>query len=229
MGNKPFVIIAMDGGAASGKSTTSRALAKRFHLMHVDTGGYYRALTWYLLQNNVDLSLGNKVTAFFDGMELGTSIEGETAHISFNGEVVPDSVLRTPEVNARVSTVAAIPRIRQYLFDFQREQKHIAREAGFNGLVMEGRDIGTAIFPEADFRFFLEADIETRVQRRAAEGKVDHIVKRDHVDSTRAASPTNCPEGAIRIDTSHLGFEEVVDKVCEIINGALCPAGESRS
>lgn len=218
MSDKSFLLIAMDGGAASGKSTTSRELAKRYHLMHVDTGSHYRALTWYLLRKGVDIFQEKRVPAHLAELELGVQVDGSLARMTIDNEIVPEADLRSQEVNANVSTVAAIGGVRQFLFDYQLSLRHEAKEFGFEGLVMEGRDIGTVIFPEADFRFFLEADTVTRMQRRAAEGLIDAIDKRDAIDSSRKASPMVCSEGAIKVDTSHMPLEEVLQLVCGLID-----------
>ncbi len=207
-----FKIIAMDGGAAVGKSSTSRALAERLNLMHVDTGAHYRTLTAALLKAGVtpeDASVAKRLSA----MQLQTTLDGRSAHLSVNGEVPADADIRSPEVNASVSKFAAIPAIRQALFDYQRGQAEVARTEGFAGLIMEGRDIGSVIFPDADHRFFLEADEATRTARRAKEGQTDSIADRDKLDTSRKNAPLICPEGATRVDTGPRTLEEVVDHI----------------
>lgn len=212
-----FVIIAVDGGAASGKSSTSRAVAERLDLMHVDTGSHYRAVTFALLNEGVPPADEAAVAERLQHLPLDTRLEGRTARIALDGKVPGQDELRSEAVNAQVSPYSAIPAVRRFLFDYQRGQADIAREHGFAGLIMEGRDIGSIIFPDADLRIFLEADPDTRAQRRAAEGQTDSITARDQFDTSRKAAPLICPEGALRIDNSQLSLEEVVGMIVSII------------
>jgi cytidylate kinase len=128
--------------------------------------------------------------------------------------------LRTPEVNAAVSSVAAMPAVRAFLLGHQRAQAVAARAGGFAGVVMEGRDIGSVVMPDAEVRIFLEADAAARERRRAAEGMKDPIDRRDRMDSTRSASPMVCPEGAVRIDNTALSLDEVVARVEALVVAA---------
>ncbi len=217
----PFIIVAIDGGAAAGKSTTARALSARFNLLHVDTGSYYRAVTAELLRLGLKTTEVEKAAAQVSQLSLGTQVDGRRASIEVAGRVVPESELRGPEVNAAVSHFAAIPEVRAALLHYQRDQARVAREQGFAGLVMEGRDIGSVIFPDADFRFFLHADPEERARRRAAEGQQDSILERDRLDSTRKASPLACPPGAVDIDSTHLGLDDVVERVAAPVAARL--------
>lgn len=217
----PFIIVAIDGGAAAGKSTTARALSARFNLLHVDTGSYYRAVTAELLRLGLKTTEVEKAAAQVAQLSLGTQVDGRRASIEVAGRVVPESELRGPEVNAAVSHFAAIPEVRAALLHYQRDQARVAREQGFAGLVMEGRDIGSVIFPDADFRFFLHADPEERARRRAAEGQQDSILERDRLDSTRKASPLACPPGAVDIDSTHLGLDDVVERVAAPVAARL--------
>ncbi len=209
----PFLIVAIDGGAAAGKSTTARALSARFNFLHIDTGSYYRAVTAELLRGGLDPTDTDGASRAAASLVLGTRVDGRRAQIEIGGRTVPESELRGPAVNAAVSHFAAIPAVRAALLAYQRDQTRIAREHGFAGLVMEGRDIGTVIFPDADFRFFLHADPEERARRRAAEGQQDSIAERDRLDSSRKAAPLLCPPGAIDIDSTHLSLDEVVARV----------------
>jgi cytidylate kinase len=219
---KPFSVIAMDGGAAVGKSSTARAVAERLNLMHVDTGAHYRTLTAALLHAGVSPDDGDLVDRL-NTMRLGTQCEGRSARLSVDGETPADASLRSPQVNAAVSSFAAVPAVRQALFDYQRAQAEVAREAGFSGLIMEGRDIGSVIFPNAPYRFFLEADEATRSARRAKEGQTDSIADRDKQDMGRKTAPLVCPEGATRIDTSTRSLHEVVDHVIALIHAGQAP------
>jgi cytidylate kinase len=209
----PFLIIAIDGGAAAGKSTTARALSARFNFLHIDTGSHYRALTAELLRLGIAPTDPASVEGALGGLALGTRVEGRRAAIEIAGRLVPEAELRGPAVNGAVSHFAALPAVRSALLSYQRDQARIARVNGFSGLVMEGRDIGTVIFPDADFRFFLHADPEERARRRAAEGQEDSIVERDRLDSSRKTAPLLCPPGATDIDSTFLSLEEVVARV----------------
>jgi cytidylate kinase len=217
----PFLIIAIDGGAAAGKSTTARALSERFHFLHVDTGSYYRALTAELLRAGLAPADLPAVETALATLALGTRVEGRRALMEVAGRVVPEAELRSPAVNAHVSHFAALPSVRAALLAYQREQAAVARRHGFAGLVMEGRDIGTIIFPDADFRFFLHADPAERARRRAAEGQQDSIVERDRLDSSRKAAPLACPVGATDIDSTFLDLETVVEAVAAPIAARL--------
>lgn len=214
---QPFIRVAVDGGAASGKSSTSRVVAAEHGLLHVDTGAHYRAVTRALLDANASPSDSTSVVRALGGLKLGTQIVGHAGLLTLSASVPPDASLRTTEVNTAVSLFAALPAVRAFLFDYQRAQVEVAREAGFAGIIMEGRDIGSVILPDAEVRIFLEADAEARSARRAAEGQSDAIALRDRQDTTRAAAPMVCPVGATRIDNTQLGLAEVVAKVGEII------------
>jgi cytidylate kinase len=216
----PFLIVAIDGGAASGKSTASRILADRFNLLHVDTGSYYRALTAELLRRGVAATDVPAVKAALAGLRLGTRLEGRSARLEIAGGVAGDEI-RGRDVNDHVSHFAAIPELRAALLTYQRGQADFARTHGFLGLVMEGRDIGSVIFPNADFRFFLHADPAERARRRAGEGRQDSIAERDRLDSSRKTSPLTCPPGAVSIDTTHLTIAEVVERMAGPIAAQL--------
>ncbi len=216
----PFIIVAIDGGAASGKSTSSKVLADRFNLLHVDTGSYYRAITAEMLRRGVSASDLPAVKAALAGLKLDTRVEGRSAQLEIVGRVAGDEI-RSREVNDHVSHYAAIPELRAALLAYQRGQADVARAHGFGGVVMEGRDIGSAIFPQADFRFFLFADPNERARRREKEGRQDSVTERDRIDSSRKASPLTCPPGAIAIDTTHLTLDQVVGLMAEPIAAKL--------
>lgn len=215
-----FKIITIDGGAAVGKSSTARGLAQRLDLMHVDTGAHYRTLTYALLAAGADPEEPETATQTLDQLQLDTTLEGRSAKLSIDGSVPADSEIRSPEVNAAVSKFAALPAVRALLFDYQRDQARIAREAGYAGLIMEGRDIGSVIFPDADRRFFLHADEATRAARRAQEGQTDSIVDRDRMDSSRKNAPLVCPHGATQVDTAPRSLNEVIDHITQQIQSS---------
>lgn len=216
-----FIIIAIDGGAASGKSTTSKVLAERFNLLHVDTGSFYRAITAEFLRRGVAATDLPAVQAAAAELRFGTQLLGRSAQMEIDGRVVPDAEIRSRKVNEHVSHFAAIPEVRTALLAYQRGQAAEARARGFCGLVMEGRDIGSVIFPDADFRFFLHAHPDERARRRASEGQHDSIAERDRIDSSRKTAPLACPPGAISIDTTHLALPQVVDAMAAPIAAQL--------
>jgi len=215
-----FIIVAIDGGAASGKSSTAGALSERFNLLHVDTGSFYRAVTAELLRRGVSPADPPAVTAALATLELGTRVTGRRAEMEIAGRVAGDEI-RGKEVNDHVSLFSAIPGLRQALLDYQRGQTGVARHHGFRGLVMEGRDIGSVIFPKADFRVFLHADPAERARRRVAQGQQDTIHERDRIDSSRKAAPLTCPPGATAIDSTHLTQDEVVARLAAPIAARL--------
>ena len=215
-----FIIVAIDGGAAAGKSSTSDALSERFHLLHVDTGSFYRAVTAELLHRGVGPANLPAVRAALDGLRLGTRVTGLRAEIEIDGHTVGEEI-RSKAVNENVSLFSAIPELRLALLDYQRGQAEVARRHGFRGLVMEGRDIGSVIFPDADFRFFLYADPAERARRRLAQGQQDTIHERDRIDSSRKAAPLTCPPGATAIDSTHLTQAGVVERLAAPIAARL--------
>lgn len=217
------MIVAIDGGAASGKSSTSRTLSDRFNLLHVDTGSFYRAITAELMRLGVKPDDLDGVRRALPGLQFGTHLRGRSAEMEIGGRVAGEEI-RSREVNDNVSHFAAIPELRAALLSYQRGLADVARRNDFRGLVMEGRDIGSVIFPDADFRFFLHADPVERERRRAGQGLQDQIRERDRIDSSRKASPLTCPSGAISIDTTHVSLDQVVELMAAAIDA---PAGRA--
>ncbi len=218
---RPFLIVAIDGGAASGKSSTSRALSERFNFLHVDTGSYYRAITAELLRRGLRIDQIAEVKAALPSITLGTQVDGRAARMEIGGRVVPESEIRGPEVTAAVSHFAAIPEVRTALLTYQRNQAEVARAHGFGGMVMEGRDIGSIIFPDAGLRLFLHADPVARAKRRELEGRADAVAERDRLDATRKTAPLVLASGAIDIDSTYLNLEQVVEKISGLITEKL--------
>jgi cytidylate kinase len=218
MAHSPFIIVAIDGGAASGKSSSSRTLSERFNLLHVDTGSFYRALTSELLRQRVEASNANAVSAALTATTLSTRVSGRSAEMEINGRVVPDAEIRTPAVNAAVATFAGVPAVRAFLLEYQRSQADTARKNGFRGLVMEGRDIGSKIFPEADLKFFLFADPAERARRREQQGLEDQVAKRDTLDGQRLKESL---QGATVIDSTFLTLQQVVAQMSDAIAAKL--------
>jgi len=217
------IIVAIDGGAASGKSSSSKILAERFNLLHVDTGSFYRQITSELLRQKIAHTDQAVLETALAGLNLSTQLDGRSAQMLINGQAAGDEI-RSQTVNENVSHYAAIPAVRQTLLSYQRGQIDESQKHSFRGLIMEGRDIGSVIFPAADFRFFLHADPAERAKRRAAEGQTDSIVERDRLDSSRKTSPLTCPNGAIDIDSTHITLDEVVAKMSDSITTKLSPA-----
>jgi len=216
MAISPFLIIAIDGGAASGKSSSSKILADRFNLLHVDTGSFYRHITYELLRRSVAHTDLPGLRSALAGLQFTTRLNGRSAQMLIDGQPA-GSEIRGQNVNEHVSHYAAIPEVRHALLAYQRGQTDVAKQHDFRGLVMEGRDIGSVIFPDADFRFFLHADPAERAKRRAKEGQTDSIAERDRLDSSRKAAPLTCPIGAIDIDSTFLTLEQVVEKMAALI------------
>ena len=203
-----FLVVAIDGGAGTGKSTTASLLSKRLNFLHVDTGSHYRSVTKHLLDNEINLKM---LDSYFDqnNILLTSKVDENRSHLAINGLVYASDLLRTAKINQAVSNCASNPKVRQILLQYQREQIEVARSENKSGLVMEGRDIGTVIYPDADLKVFLVADQKVRESRRIRDGEVDQIASRDQLDSSRSIAPLKESGGSLRIDTSLLSVEEV--------------------
>jgi len=214
-------IVAVDGPAGSGKSTISKIVAKEYNLTYLDTGAMYRMVALCSLENNVDLKNIDAVVEMLE--EVRIDIEGDK--FILNGTDVSHDI-RTPRVTAIVSDVAAIKEVRVKLVDLQRE---ISRG---KKVILDGRDIGTVVFPNAHLKVFLIASAEERANRRLKEYKekgieisfqevLESIENRDHIDSTRKESPLKKAEDALEVDTSSKSIEEVCDKISALIKARL--------
>lgn len=204
----PHHAIAIDGPAASGKSTVARRLAERLGLIMVNSGAMYRAVTWELVRRGIDPGDEEAVRGALQEMEIACGVEDGHSTITIGG-VDPGEALRSDAVHAAVSKVAAVPEVREVLVAKQRDLLAVG------DLVMEGRDIGTVVFPDTPFKFYIDASEEVRRQRRAAEGQQDAVGERDRQDAQRKTSPLKVADGALVIDSSELGIDEVVDKAVE--------------
>lgn len=209
------ITIAIDGYAACGKSTLAKKIAKKLGWIYVDSGAMYRAVTLYFLRKNVDLKNKEDIETTLNEFFISFDNVGRTI---LNGEIV-ESEIRDSKVSNFVSQVSAISEVRKKLVDLQRE---IGKEGG---IVMDGRDIGTVVFPNAELKLFISADLEIRVERRFKElnGKItreevrENLSERDWIDSTRSDSPLKKADDAIGIDNSYLTPEEQLDKVLELV------------
>ena len=202
--------IAIDGPAASGKSTLARALAERLGLVMVNSGAMYRAVTWKILREEIDPRDTESVIRLLDGMDIHCSQEGCISTIQIDG-TDPTAFLREPEINANVSTVSAIPQVRDRLVALQRD--YLKR----THVVMEGRDIGSVVFPNTPFKIYIDADPSVRDIRRSGDGEIDSVSERDAADSSRKTAPLMVADGAAKLDTSALTIDGVVDAAIHIL------------
>jgi cytidylate kinase len=201
-------VIAIDGPAASGKSSVARDLAKRLGFVYVNSGAMYRAVTWYILDRGIDPAATAAVAKAVEGARLDCRLKGNDSRI-FVDDIDPVEHLRDAEVNENVSLVSIVPRVRQILVQKMRTY------ALDHDVVMEGRDIGSVVFPETPYKFYIDASPQIRSQRRAAQGQFDQIAVRDRVDSSRRDSPLMIAPDAHLIDSSNLSIDEVLSEILE--------------
>ena len=219
------IVIAIDGTSASGKSTNARLVARALGYVYVDTGAMYRTLAWYCQQKRIDVHDHKAVASACRRWKSELQcVEGELRHVRLLVEgYFPDKEIRTNEVSAAVSHVAAVPKVREWMKKTQRQCIQ------FGSLVMEGRDIGTNIFPETDFKFYLDANLEERARRREAEGVQEDLAARDHRDSQRAAAPLMVPLGAVIVNNSGQTPEQTSEHILGIIRQRLKEREERRA
>jgi cytidylate kinase len=218
------VVVAIDGPSGSGKSSTSRGVATRLGLRYLDTGAMYRALTWWMLRHGVPVDDPAAVAARCDEAVIDSGTDPAAPTITVDGTDVAGAI-RTPEVTGAVSAVSAVPQVRARLLELQRAAIAAGLEQG--GIVVEGRDIGSVVAPDADVKVYLTADAAARAARRAAEeGGSDvaatesSLLARDRIDSTRTVSPLTMAEGAVHVDTTPYTLEEVVDLIAGLVEDA---------
>jgi cytidylate kinase len=212
------MVIAIDGPAASGKSSVARKLARGIGFSYVNSGAMYRAVTWELLREQVDPANPERVEAALARMSIHSGFtENGDSYIRINAEI-PDLELRQIEVNQAVSSFSTIPAVRQLIGQRLRSMCE-----GID-VVMEGRDIGTAVFPDSPHKFYLDASPEIRRRRRAAQGQDDSIEHRDKIDSTRRIAPLAVASDAHVVDTSHLDIEGVVERIAGILKKSGIPS-----
>ena len=198
---KEPIVIAIDGTSASGKSTNSKLVARALGFIHVDTGAMYRTMAWYCLKEKIDVQDPKAVTAACRRCKARLKCQDDRAYLVVDG-YIPEQEIRTAEVSGAVPHVAAVPKVREWMKKTQRDC------IKFGSLVMEGRDIGSNVFPETDFKYYLDAHLEERSRRRAAEGIQENLAARDQRDSQRAAAPLMVPLGAKIINNSEMTSEQ---------------------
>tara|TARA_A100001037_G_C15087709_1_gene607490 strand:+ start:708 stop:1367 length:660 start_codon:yes stop_codon:yes gene_type:complete len=213
------IVIAMDGTSASGKSTNARMVAKALGFFYVDTGAMYRTLAWYAGQSGIDVQNPKAVGQLC--RQWKTKLIGQEGMVRLLVDnYFPEREIRTEETSAWVPHVAAVPKVRDWM---KRKQRECLQ---FGSLVMEGRDIGSNVFPETNYKFYLDAQLSARSRRREAEGVREDLAARDQRDSQRAAAPLMVPLGAVLIDTSDQTPEEssglILEKIRERMKEEAC-------
>ncbi len=217
--------IALDGPSGSGKSVMAKAVAKKLGILYVDTGALYRAIGLYMFRNNVDIKNAELVVENLKNINLELSHSEEGQIVLLNGENVSADI-RLPEISMYASSVSAIPEVRAFLLSTQRDT------AKKNNVIMDGRDIGTVIFPDAEVKIFLFAQDEIRAQRRykelvekgiqtTFEEVLSDMQKRDENDRNRKVAPALPAEDAVMLDSSYLNIDETIAKIIEIIESKI--------
>ena len=215
------MIVAIDGPAASGKSTTAKMVAKKLEMTYLDTGAMYRAVTLALLRSNTDLDDYDSVCRVIDELELDIYDKGSKTIVKLDGEDISQAIRSLP-VTENVSAVSAMKYVRQTMVEIQR---NIGKKTN---CVVEGRDIGTVVFPDAEFKIFMVADVNMRAERRfkdfyemgenrSFQEVLADLKRRDEKDSTRAYSPLQKADEAIEIDTSMLSIDQQVEKIINLV------------
>jgi CMP/dCMP kinase len=214
---KNNVVVAIDGPSGSGKSSTSRGAADRLGLRYLDTGAMFRAMTWFMLERGVDVHDPAAVAALVDVPEIKSGTDPLAPTITVDGHDVAQAI-RGEDVTAAVSPVAAVPEVRARLLELQRA------EIGDGGILVEGRDIGSVVWPRAEVKVYLTADPAARALRRAAEeggsdvaATQESLLARDKIDSGRATAPLTMAEGAHHIDTTPYTLDEVITQVVALV------------
>ena len=219
-------VVAIDGPSGSGKSSTSRGVARRLGLRYLDTGAMYRAMAWFMLERGADVTDPAAVAALADAPTLVSTTDPSAPTIALDGVDVSEAI-RGDAVTGAVSPVAAVPEVRARLVALQREAVAEALGEG-SGIVVEGRDIGSVVLPDATAKIYLTADAAARAARRALEDEgagrtgdvaatAESLAARDRIDSSRAVSPLVMADGAVHVDGTHFTLDEVIDQVVAIV------------
>lgn len=217
----------MDGPSGSGKSSTARGVAERLGLRYLDTGAQFRAVTVWMLRHRVDVADPDAITAHADDPEITSGTDPRLPTIELDGDDVA-AAIRSKETTGAVSAVAAVPAVRERLLGLQR------RIIGDGDIVVEGRDIGSVVVPDAEVKIYLTADAVARAARRSAEeagtdvaATEADLLRRDRVDSSRATAPLTVPAGAVHLDTTPFTLDEVIEQVVALVR-AVRPEAAGR-
>jgi CMP/dCMP kinase len=203
-------VIAIDGPAASGKSSVARELARQLRFVYVNSGAIYRAITWHILQNGIDPEDGERIKDTLRLTAITRALENNESRVLING-ADPGDHLRDDCVNESVARVSQFPVVRQIVGEKLHEH------AQTHDLIVEGRDIGSVVFPNTPYKFYVDASPEVRLRRRAAQGGRDEIALRDRADSLRPVSPLVIAKDAHVIDTSHLTIQQVIAEIVDVL------------
>lgn len=219
--NTHKIAVAVDGPAGAGKSSISKIVAKKLGYLYIDTGAMYRSVTWAVLHNHIDVNNQKAVEALLPELDLTMEASDDSCKLFIAGQDVTDFI-RTPQVNNAVSIVASYKGVRQYLVERQR----IMAKAG--GVILDGRDIGSVVLPNADLKIYLTASVEARAMRRYLEVKgtsneqmlediKDSVIQRDDMDKNRKESPLIQVEDAVLVDSSDMTFDETVEHILHLV------------
>ena len=219
--NTHKIAVAVDGPAGAGKSSISKIVAKKLGYLYIDTGAMYRSVTWAVLHNHIDVNNQKAVEALLPELDLTMEASDDSCKVFIAGQDVTDFI-RTPQVNNAVSVVASYKGVRQYLVERQR----LMAEAG--GVILDGRDIGSVVLPNAELKIYLTASVEARAMRRYLEVKgtvneqtlediKDSVMQRDDMDKNRKESPLIQVEDAVLVDSSEMTFDETVEHILHLV------------
>lgn len=219
--NTHKIAVAVDGPAGAGKSSISKIVAKKLGYLYIDTGAMYRSVTWAVLHNHIDVNNQKAVEALLPELDLTMEASDDSCKVFIAGQDVTDFI-RTPQVNNAVSIVALYKGVRQYLVERQR----LMAEAG--GVILDGRDIGSVVLPNAELKIYLTASVEARAMRRYLEVKgtvneqplediKDSVMQRDDMDKNRKESPLIQVEDAVLVDSSEMTFDETVEHILHLV------------
>lgn len=219
--NTHKIAVAVDGPAGAGKSSISKIVAKKLGYLYIDTGAMYRSVTWAVLHNHIDVNNQKAVEALLPELDLTMEASDDSCKVFIAGQDVTDFI-RTPQVNNAVSIVASYKGVRQYLVERQR----LMAEAG--GVILDGRDIGSVVLPNADLKIYLTASVEARAMRRYLEVKgtvneqtlediKESVMQRDDMDKNRKESPLIQVEDAVLVDSSEMTFDETVEHILHLV------------
>ena len=203
-------VIAIDGPAASGKSSVAQELARRLGFVYVNSGAIYRAITWHILQKKIHPEESDGIAGALREADLTCRLQNNESRTLID-DVDPGEHLRDDCVNKSVAGISQLPVVRQIV------AKKLHQQAQTHDLIVEGRDIGSVVFPDTPYKFYIDASPEVRLQRRAAQGERDEIAIRDRADSLRLVSPLVIAKDAHVIDTSHLTIQQVIDEIIGLL------------